>query len=127
MTELLKTTGTLVVGVVFNGETHREFTLRLPTVGDEIDVSESGVPDAGFGVALMATCLDTLGTVPKEAITYDLLRDMDSDDYRQLTAARDALKKKRADANGGSGTSGLLVSDSDGTDTANQTSGLSTL
>ncbi|SMG62011.1 hypothetical protein SAMN03159353_10981, partial [Cedecea sp. NFIX57] len=58
---------------------------------------------------------------------YDLLRDMDSDDYRQLTAARDALKKKRADANGGSGTSGLPASGSDGTDTTSQTSGLSML
>lgn len=95
MTELLKTTGTLVVGVVFNGETHRGFTLRLPTVGDEIDVAESTVPDAGYGVALMATCLESLGTIPKEEITYDLLRSMDSADYKLLTDARDELKKKR--------------------------------
>lgn len=127
MTNSLNTTGTLQVGIVYNGETHRDFTLHLPTVGDEIDVSESGAPDAGFGVALMASCLDTLGTIPKEAITYDLLRDMDSDDYRQLTAARDALKKKRADASGDSATSGSPASGSDDTDTANQTSGLSTL
>lgn len=119
--------GQMDIGVTFNGEQHRHFTLRLPTVGDEIDITESGVPEGGFGVALMARCIERLGSLPKEHITYALLRDLVSDDYGMLTKARDALKKKRKDANGSAVTSATPVSDSGATATPKTTSAPLTL
>lgn len=119
--------GLLDIGVAFNGEQHRQFTLRLPTVGDEIDVTESGVPEGGFGVALMARCIERLGTIPKEHITYALLRDLVSDDYGMLTRTRDELKKKRKDANGSAATSATPASGSGATATPKATSAPLTL
>ena len=92
----LTTSGTLSVGIQFEGAWHRDFVLRLPTVGDELDATDADVPDAGYGVALMAACLVSLGSVPPEAITYELLRGLLSEDYAQLTQARDDLKKTQA-------------------------------
>ncbi|EKN9090594.1 phage tail assembly protein, partial [Salmonella enterica] len=94
MDKALTIKGTLAVGVEYNGEFHRDFELRLSTVGDEIDASEMGIPDSGYYVGLMALCLESLGTIPREAITYDLLRTMTSPDYSLLVQARDTLKKK---------------------------------
>ncbi|EIR0330950.1 phage tail assembly protein, partial [Salmonella enterica subsp. enterica serovar Give] len=47
MDKALTIKGTLAVGVEYNGEFHRDFELRLSTVGDEIDASEMGIPDSG--------------------------------------------------------------------------------
>lgn len=104
--------GKLSIGVEFNGKLHRDFVLRLPTVGDEIDVAEDmSVPDAGYKVGLVATCLDKLGDIPAELITYELLRNLDSDDYRQLLGKQEELKKKRSDSKNDTATSGTPSSD----------------
>ncbi|WP_434679795.1 phage tail assembly protein [Enterobacter sp. PTB] len=123
MTETMKASGTLALGVEYNGEMHRDFVLRLPTVGDEIDASDADVPDSGFGVALMAACLEKLGTIPKENLTYDLLRGLLSEDYEQLRVVRDELKKKLKPESGAGGTSDTPASGSGDTATATKTSG----
>ncbi|PJZ07013.1 hypothetical protein PRCB_03090 [Pantoea rodasii] len=89
--------GTLDIGLEVDGQLHRDFTLRLPTVGDEIDVADDeSVPDSGYRVALMGRCMVTLGTLTPEKITFELLRqELNSDDFLQLVRAADELKKKR--------------------------------
>ncbi|WP_233268231.1 phage tail assembly protein [Pantoea sp. BAV 3049] len=113
--------GTLEIGVEHEGKLHQDFTLRLPTVGDEIDVAEDeSVPDSGFRVALIATCLESLGTIPKEAITYNLLRDnLISSDYSLITKANDELKKKRKELAESDRNSVMPVSGSVSTDIQN--------
>lgn len=104
--------GKLAIGVEFNGRLHRDFVLRLSTVGDEIDVAEDmSVPDAGYKVGLVAVCLDKLGDIPAEQITYKLLRSLDSDDYRHLLGKQEELKKKRNDSKGDTATSDTPSSD----------------
>ncbi|ORM59597.1 hypothetical protein HA45_22525 [Pantoea rodasii] len=87
--------GTLDIGLEVDGQLHRDFTLRLPTVGDEIDVADDeSVPDSGYRVALMGRCMVTLGTLTPEKITFELLRqELNSDDFLQLVRAADELKK----------------------------------
>lgn len=104
--------GRLAIGVEFNGKPHRDFVLRLSTVGDEIDVAEDmAVPDSGYKVGLVAACLDKLGDIPAEQITYELLRSLDSDDYRHLLGKQEELKKKRNDSKGDTATSDTPSSD----------------
>ncbi|ECZ0090151.1 phage tail assembly protein [Salmonella enterica subsp. enterica] len=115
--------GTLPVGVEYHGERHRDFELRLSTVGDEIDASEMGIPDSGYYVGLTALCLVSLGTIPPKEITYDLLRSMASTDYSLLVQARDTLKKKMLPGKSDSGNTVLPASGSASTDTMTPTSG----
>lgn len=108
---------TLEIGIEFNGQLHRDFTLRLPTVGDEIDVSEDdSIPDSGFRVAVIARSLTALGTIPAEQITYKLLHDeLSSSDFAILVKATDALKKKRKEMSASATTSAVSASGSDST------------
>lgn len=110
-------TGQLDIGVELDGQLHRDFTLRLPTVGDEIDTSEDiSIPDSGFRVALLARCLTALGTIPTESITYKLLHDeLSSSDFAILVKATDALKKKRKEMSASATTSAAPASVSDST------------
>ncbi len=107
--------GVLAFGVDVNGQPQREFTLRLSTVGDELDASESEVP--GYNVMLMSLCLTALGSVTKDKITYELLLGLESDDFILLGQARDALKKKRKEWSANIGISGMPASGSENTDT----------
>lgn len=106
--------GKLAIGVEFNGKLHRDFVLRLPTVGDEIEVSENDdVPDSGFRVALFSRCLISLGTIPQEALTYELLcSELESGDFSAIVKAADELKKKRASESDDSTTTAAPACDS---------------
>ncbi|MBN3900800.1 hypothetical protein H3H12_00575 [Serratia marcescens] len=86
---------TLPIGVFYQGQLHRDFTIRMSTVGDEIAVVEDGIPDSGTLVGVMARCLTTLGSIPAEEITYQLLCDaLVSEDYQALRTAQQEAKKK---------------------------------
>ncbi|MGE8070474.1 hypothetical protein [Serratia ureilytica] len=86
---------TLPIGIFYQGQLHRDFTVRMSTVGDEIAVVEDGIPDSGTLVGVMARCLTTLGSIPAEEITYQLLCDaLVSEDYQALRAAQQEAKKK---------------------------------
>lgn len=115
--------GTLEFGVEYQGQTHKDFVLRLSTVGDEIDVADSDVPDAGYGVAVMAVCLVSLGTIPNSQINYLLLRDhLLSEDYTLLGKKRDELKKKLRDTSANTATSDTPASGLENTVTQSKTS-----
>lgn len=67
----------------------------MSTVGDEIAVVEDGIPESGTLVGVMARCLTTLGSIPAEEITYQLLCDaLVSEDYQALRTAQQEAKKK---------------------------------
>lgn len=91
-------TGTLTYGVLYNDEIHRDFEIRLQTVGDEIEVGDeigSDIVDVNFTVHLLARTLVRLGTVPQESITPQLLRDaLVYEDYNALLRAAALAKKK---------------------------------
>lgn len=102
MNETIK--GELKYGVEFpagSEQYHYDFEMRLGTVEDHIDVYErpdilgGGVSNMRVNTALLALCLVSLGTVPTESITPELLGSAVSDDFDLLQAAQDALKKKR--------------------------------
>jgi hypothetical protein len=89
--------GTLAGGVLFDGKMHQDFTVRLSTVGDEIAVVEDGISETGQNLGVLMRCIVSLGDIPPEAITYELLCDeLDMDDYRTLKAAQAEAKKKRS-------------------------------
>ncbi|WP_217806812.1 hypothetical protein [Chromobacterium haemolyticum] len=92
--------GELQYGVEYpagSGQMHYAFELRLPTVSDNIDAIETsgGGSNLRLNTMMLAASLVKLGSVPREAITYELLGTMVDDDYDVMTDARDRLKKKR--------------------------------
>ena len=118
--------GTLEYGVQFNGEIHRDFEIRLQTVGDEIDtVAEVGcdIIDANFTVHLLARTLISLGSIPEDEITPELLKDnLIYEDYMALVRASRGAKKKLMDMKSGSETSGSTASSSGNSDSPRTTS-----
>nr|WP_241391030.1 hypothetical protein [Serratia proteamaculans]ULG15499.1 hypothetical protein 465p1_00094 [Serratia proteamaculans] len=87
--------GVLPIGIFYQDKLHRDFTVRMSTVGDEIAVVEDGIPDSGTLVGVLARCLTALGSIPEEEITYQLLCDaLVSEDYQALRAAQQEAKKK---------------------------------
>jgi hypothetical protein len=91
--------GELAVGVYYAGLRHKTFTMRIPLAGDLIDV-QSEHPEASLHVATMAIYhrqLLSLGDIPAEALTFDLLRaELAETDLALLGAADEALEKKLA-------------------------------
>lgn len=86
---------TLPIGVFYQGQLHRDFTVRVSTVGDEIAVVEDGIPDSGTAVGVLARCITTLGSIPAEDVTYQLLCDtLVAEDYKALRDAQQEAKKK---------------------------------
>jgi hypothetical protein len=110
-------TGTLTFGVMYNGVIHRDFEIRLQTVGDEIDtVKEVGsdIVDANFTVHLLARTLLRLGDIPEEEITPELLKDnLIYEDYTALLQAARGVKKKLMDVKSGSVTTDSTASSSE--------------
>lgn len=87
-------TGSLPVGILFDGKLHQDVVLGLATVGDEIAVIEDGVSDAGVPIAVLARTLTKIGDIPAQSITYELLCDnLVSEDYAYLRTLRDEVKK----------------------------------
>lgn len=116
--------GVLPFGVLYNGKLHREFTVRLATIGDEIAALEDGVSDAGLSTAILARVLERLGDIPPEEITYELLCEhLIPDDYNALADARKEVKKKLSEWNPDLNTTASPSSGSDDTDTPKTASG----
>jgi len=116
--------GVLPFGVLYNDKLHREFTVRLATVGDEIAALEDGVSDAGLSTAILARVLERLGDIPPEEITYELLCEhLIPDDYNALADARKEVKKKLSEWKPDLNTTASPSSGSDDTATAKTASG----
>lgn len=95
---VLTETGQLGIGYRDeNGVWHKEFELRLPTMGDVEDAMAEAGPDASQARVnryVWARTLTRLGSLPSEAITPDLLRDLPDTEYGRFQDAEDRLRKK---------------------------------
>lgn len=109
-------TGSLPVGILFDGKLHQDVELGLATVGDEIAVIEDGVSDAGVPIAVLARTLTKVGEIPAQNISYELLCDnLVSEDYAYLRTLRDEVKKKLKSMNSASPSTDTPSSGSDAT------------
>lgn len=92
--------GELVVGVEHKGVVHRAFTIRPQTVGDSVEVMEgphadrAKTNDSFFGVCIIARQILSIGDIPRELITPELVMDLTEIDYRELEKAREALARR---------------------------------
>jgi hypothetical protein len=89
--------GTLPIGVEHDGKVHRDFEVRPRLVKDSIEVfaAEKGTRnDAHLLVSLMALQIVSLGEIPVERITTDLLLGMYEDDYVALKEVADRLTQR---------------------------------
>lgn len=88
-------TGVLPLGLEVDGVRHRPFTMRPPTVQDNIDaVNEVGGSNpVELSIAIYARQLVTLGTLGK-APTTDQLRTLHPMDYNEIERANARLEKK---------------------------------
>lgn len=98
----LTESGTLPIGVEFNGETHREYEIREQLVGDMIDVFDDPASadraaknNYFLGICVLARMITRIGGIPKEEITPALLMQMHQDDMNELKMAEVRLDAKR--------------------------------
>jgi phage FluMu protein gp41 len=93
----LRMEGELLTGIELGGEVHKRFTLRLPTLGDNVAAVDEVGSDNGVALnaAILARQLTELGTLSPEQISYELLCELHPADYNILDAAASALEKKR--------------------------------
>jgi phage FluMu protein gp41 len=91
--------GFLEIGVEFKGVLHRAFELRPAKVRDSIEAekSVSGKSNVEFLVATIARQFVSLGTIPVDEISIELLSDMEDTDLDILQKAVQNLKKKRTE------------------------------
>lgn len=93
----LTISGELIIGVYYAGTHHKSFTLRAPVTGDLIDAQQehpSG-PMQLITVDVYRRQLLSLGDVPAEALTTDLLRGaLHECDLAVIADADAALEKK---------------------------------
>lgn len=98
---------TLPIGVLYAGTRHKAYTLRLQMVGDLID-AQMEMPEASVRLItldLFRRQLLSLGDIPAEAITTDLLRKGLSEvDLAELERADAELGKRLASASNGCST-----------------------
>lgn len=126
MTVALTQLSSLEYGIEHDGALHYDFEMRLTTVQDNIDALEVVGADSGLKIsmAMFAASLIRLGTIPKEALTYEFLASRLADsDFDRLAAAQGELKKKRRRENAGSLVSGSVSSRSASTESPKPTSG----
>lgn len=97
-------TGTLTYGVPYQGRRHYNFVMRLPTMGDNIDALEAH-PDASVArldLAMFAACMQRLGDIPEDDITFELLAEMVPTDVDVIYTEMGEAKKKLLLSNGDS-------------------------
>lgn len=99
---MLTEKGRLQYGIEHDGQLHYDFEVRLPKVADNINALESVGGASGLRVetSIFASVLVSLGTIPKEQITYKLLAEgLLPEDYDAINDAVNRLKKKREKLN----------------------------
>ncbi|KUG24575.1 hypothetical protein ASZ90_005605 [hydrocarbon metagenome] len=70
-------------GIEYEGKIHREVELRPQKVGDSINALEderAQTNEAYLGLAVLARQIISLGSIPKDKITAELLMDLSEDD-----------------------------------------------
>lgn len=100
---MLTEKGTLPMGVEMEGTLHRDFEIRPQKVRDTVDQFDD--PErAGrcmknsqyFAACLFAGRLVSLGTIPREKITPELILDMEPEDYEAIQVASGRLEERMA-------------------------------
>lgn len=100
----------LLYGVKYGDKVHFDFAVRLPVVSDTIEAlratdeacgtTEGAAANMYYRVAVMACAITSLGDVPTEEITAELLlNELNDDDFDLIDAQIEAIKKKRMDLN----------------------------
>ncbi|MEO8343370.1 MAG: hypothetical protein ABI536_06080 [Gallionella sp.] len=95
---MIKVNGKLVYGIERDGVVHQEFEMRGATIADAIAAIEKVGDSPSFlklRVFKAAEQMVSLGGVPKEEITGELLLSLPDDDVEPIYAAQDELEKKR--------------------------------
>ena len=99
---MLTIKGTLPNGVDFEGKIHQDFELREQLVKDMVEVANNTENlaaaeknDSFLGICIMAKRIVSLGNIPEENITPNLLMDMLQEDFNALTTAAQQLVVKR--------------------------------
>lgn len=121
----LRHTGTLEYGIEYNGQLHKDFAIRLQTVGDEVDASSLAEIDGGknYSLHLLCSTLTQLGDIPLKDITVELLREsMLFEDFDIMNQAQKELKKKLKPASEKDSTTDSPGSSSDNTASPKKTS-----
>lgn len=88
---------TLPIGVEYAGKVHREGELRLRQVKDMVAATGSALVNAdknNFEICCLASQIITLGDIPKENITGELIAEMYEDDFDALTEAAQKTRKR---------------------------------
>jgi phage FluMu protein gp41 len=100
MSQALTISGELPGGVEVDGVMHFDFTLRLPTVLDNVEaVDEVGAHNAmALSASILTRQIVKLGTLKGEQITYDLVVGMHPSDFNVLEIKAQELEKKRKEA-----------------------------
>ncbi|MCB6182311.1 hypothetical protein LIN78_01915 [Leeia sp. TBRC 13508] len=95
---MIKEEGKLPIGIEFEGKTHTAFTIRPAKMRDNVEAVEELGGDASLNrlsAAVLARQILSLGEIPKDKITSDLILDLDEEDWLELEAAKGRLAKKR--------------------------------
>jgi len=95
--------GKLIFGVEYEGKRHRDFTMRLPTLADNIAAIEAypDAPATKLEIVMFARCMLALGEIPKDKITYELLANrLLPVEYEVINDAMGVVKKKLLEAPG---------------------------
>ena len=99
---MLTEKSTLPFGIERNGETHRDFEIREQLVSDSISIFDDPVSGAKAeknsqyaSLCITAMQIVSIGTIPKNEITPDLLMEMLQADYNEISLAEVRLRARR--------------------------------
>ncbi len=97
---MMKESGVLIVGVEHGGKVHTSFVLRPQLVKDSIEVMEGDEAERASrnphfaGACIIAKQIESLGEIPKEEITTDLVMSLVDIDFEVISKARETLEKR---------------------------------
>jgi len=94
---------TLPIGVEYDGQRHRDLEIRPRLVRDLIDgaVNERAKSDGRYYELCQYACqIVSLGDIPKDQITGELLLDMYDEDFDALTEAANRVRNRTRDFRG---------------------------
>lgn len=89
--------GTLTIGIEYNGRIHRDFEIRPQLVRDAIEAMEDERAqrnESYLGLLVLAKQTISIGDIPKEKVTVDLLMEMYDVDLAAIHAAAGRLQKR---------------------------------
>lgn len=99
---MLTETGTLPIGIEYDGSVHRDYEIREEIVADGIEIFDdpetAGRAEknrAYMGICVLAKQIVKIGKIPKDAITPAMLLTCNVPDVSELQQAAQRLEEKR--------------------------------